>query len=86
MDHGFGRNLHVKVKKLPILGDDDEAANYNYIKYILLDIDSMRLRSGSPSDKKVGEYYGLEWAERIHYIGRLPNKLDEYIQNNTISI
>lgn len=85
-----GSRLRQKLaregKKLPILGEDDESANYNYIKYILLDIDSMRLRSGTPSDKKVGEFYGLEWAERIHYIGSPTNKLDEYIQNNTISI
>src|SRR5690348_3705399 len=58
--------LAAKGKKLSILGNDDNTANFNYIKNFVLDIDSKRLR-GVPSDKKTGEQYGLEWAERFHY-------------------
>lgn len=80
------RRLAEQGKKLPVLGDDDQTANFNYIKHFLLDIDSERLRWGMPSDKKVGEKYGLQWAERIHYVGpAASNKLDEYIETNTIS-
>lgn len=82
------QRLAEEGKKLPILGDDDETANFNYVKHILLDIDSMNLRWGTPSDKKVGEAYDLEWAERIHYIGpdSEPSKLDDYVEENAVSI
>ncbi|SMO81201.1 PIG-L deacetylase family protein [Fodinibius sediminis] len=81
------KRLAEEGKKLPILGDDDEMANFNYIKHIMLDKDSMRLRWGTPSDKKVGEKYGLDWAERIHYVGpsSQPTKLDQYIEDNAVS-
>ena len=81
------RRLAEQGKKLPILGDDDETANFNYIKHIMLDVDSARLRSGVPSDKEVGELYGLEWAERFHYMGPSdqPTKLEQYIQENAVS-
>ncbi len=62
-------------KKLPILGNDDHTANYNYIKEFVLDL-----------DKKTGQKYGLEWAEAYHYIGPAPSPLDEYIKKNAISI
>ena len=66
-------------KTLPILGDSDEEANLNYIKHIMLDIDSERLR-GIPSDKQPGKPYGLEWAECFYYRGPRTSKLQEYIQ------
>ncbi len=77
------RRLAEQGKKLSILGENDQTANFNYIKHFLLDIDSERLRWGMPSDKKVGEKYGLAWAERIHYIGpAAANELDKYIEAN----
>lgn len=81
------RKLEEEGEKLPILGDDDETANFNYIKHIMLDIDSMHLRWGTPSDKEVGEKYGLEWAERMHYVGpdSYPSELDDYIDENAVS-
>lgn len=81
------RRLAEEGKRLPILGDDDETANLNYIKHILLDADSMHLRWGTPSDRRVGEKYGLEWAERMHYMGPddNPSKLDDYIEENAVS-
>lgn len=68
-------------KYLPILGDDDESANRAYIKHIVLDIDSQRLR-GVPSDREVGKAFDLEWAERFHYIGSEDSKLTTYIEAN----
>jgi LmbE family N-acetylglucosaminyl deacetylase len=72
-----GSDLRKKLaedgKKLPILGEDDHTANVNYIKEFVLD-----------NDKKLGEKYGLGWAEAFHYIGPAPSKIDDYIQKNAI--
>jgi LmbE family N-acetylglucosaminyl deacetylase len=76
--------LASRKQRLPILGDDDETANRNYIKHIVLDIDSMRLR-GVPSDREIGRRYGLEWAEAFHHIGPAANRLDQYIQEHAVS-
>ena len=75
------KQLAEENKYLPLLGNSAASANKNYIKQIVLDIDSQRLR-GVPSDKKVGESYGLEWAERFHYIGPRPSALEEYIRTH----
>ncbi len=75
--------LAKEDKYLPLLGQSDSSANRNYIKHIMLDIDSERLR-GVPSDKAVGEQYGFEWAERFHYIGPRPSKLEEYIKSHAV--
>ena len=88
---GPGGDAGVRLKKrlakedkyLPLLGDSDDSANRNYIKHIVFDIDSQRLR-GVPSDKEVGKQYGLEWAERFHYIGPKESKLEEYIRSNAV--
>jgi LmbE family N-acetylglucosaminyl deacetylase len=72
-----GSDLRKKLaedgKKLPILGEDDHTANVNYIKEFVLD-----------NDKKLGEKYGLSWAEAFHYIGPATSKTDDYIQKNAI--
>jgi len=73
--------LAQEGKSLPILGGSDESANRSYIKNIVLDIDSQRIR-GVPSDKEVGKAFGLEWAERFHYIGPRESKLEEYIRSH----
>jgi hypothetical protein len=71
--------------KLPVLGDDDRTADFNYIKHIMLDLDSEHLRL-TPSDRKIGEPFGLEWAERYYYRGPIRSKLDEYIEKNAVRI
>jgi LmbE family N-acetylglucosaminyl deacetylase len=78
------KSLAAKGKKLDILGSDDETANFNYIKNFMLDVDSETLR-GVTSDKKVGEKYGLEWAERFRYYGPTVSKVDEFISKNAVS-
>jgi LmbE family N-acetylglucosaminyl deacetylase len=74
--------LAKEGKSLPILEGSDESANRNYIKNIVLDMDSQRIR-GVPSDKELGKPFGLEWAEQFHYIGPRESKLDEYIKSQT---
>ena len=84
----FDQNLKVakEGKKLAILGDDDNLADFNYIKNFVFDIDSRRLNFSNISNKELGEQYGLGWAERFHYInGISPNKLEQYIKENAIS-
>ena len=75
--------LAAEGKSLPILGDNDIEANRNYIKHIVLDHDSQNQR-GVPSDKETGRPYGLEWAERFHYIGPRESQLDVYINKNAV--
>jgi len=78
-------SLAGKGKRLPVLGDDDDSANFNYIKEFVMDIDSEYWR-GIPSDKKTGEKYGLAWAECFHYIGPASSRIDGYIEQNAVSI
>jgi len=70
-------------RRLPILGDDDDTANRQYIKNIVLDLDSEHQR-GIPSDHEVGRPYGLEWAERFHYIGPSESKLEAYVAAHAV--
>ena len=79
------KNLAEKGKKLPVLGDDDDTANFNYIKEFVLDIDSEYWR-GIPSDRKTGEKYGLTWAECFHYIGPEISVIDGYVERNAVSL
>jgi len=76
-DHGarLRKRLAKEGKKLPILGEDDKTANFNYVKEFVLD-----------QDRLIGEKYGLDWAECFHYIGPTPSKLDNYIEENALSI
>jgi len=71
--------------RLPILGNDDDTANHEYIKNIVLDIDSMRQR-GIPSDREIGRLYGLEWAEAFHYIRPPESVLQRYIKENAVPL
>jgi LmbE family N-acetylglucosaminyl deacetylase len=50
--------LAKKKERLPLLGDDDETADRNYIKEFLL-----------ARDRELGRKYGVEYAEAFHYIG-----------------
>lgn len=77
--------LADKGMKLPLLGNDDDTANFNYVKEFALDLDSENLR-GVPSDRKTGEKYGLAWAECFHYIGPVPSKIDDYIEKNAVHV
>ncbi len=69
------KKLAEEGKKLEILGEDDQTANFNYIKEFVLEHDRIN-----------GEKYGLDWAECFHYIGPSPSKLNDFIRENVVSI
>ncbi len=77
--------LAARRLRLPILGNDDETANRNYIKHVVLDLDSLHERA-VPSDKEVGAPYGFEWAERFRYIGPYASRLEDYVSRNAVRI
>ena len=84
-----GARLRAKLvsekKRLPLLGDNDETANREYIKNIMLDYDSWYLR-GVISDRELARKYGVEWAEAYHYIGPKPSRLDGYIAQHAVPL
>jgi hypothetical protein len=64
-------------KRLPLLGNDDRAADRAYIRQFLLD-----------DDREYGRPYKLAFAERFYYIDqRRPekSKVDEYVARNAVS-
>jgi LmbE family N-acetylglucosaminyl deacetylase len=69
------RSLAERKLKLPILGDDDETANQNYIRHLVL----MR-------DAELGKKHGVEYAEAFHYIGPERDRISEYIQKNAVAL
>lgn len=77
--------LAARHLRLPILGNNDETANRNYVKHFVLDLDSLYQRA-VPSDKEVGAPYGFEWAERFRYIGPYESRLEGYISKNAVAI
>lgn len=88
-----GAKLRARLAKegkyLPILGNDDDTANFNYVKHFVFDIDSRRLNFTTESNKKIGERYGLEWAEQFHYVSDYPypgeeDQLEKYIRENAV--
>ncbi len=58
-------------KKLDILEPDDNTANRNYIKHLVL-----------ARDAELGKKHGLQYAEAYHYIGPEPSPAEEYIRKN----
>ena len=73
------KQLEKEGKQIPLLGSSDDEANRNYIKHFILDKDSINKR-GVPSDRETGKVYGLEWAERFHYIGPDVSIIPSYIE------
>lgn len=75
--------LAAQKLKLPILGDDDETANREYIKHVVL-----------WQDAELGARHGLQYAEPFHYIG--PDEsvsggprglnLEDYIRKNSVPL
>lgn len=91
---GYGKkmrdDLAAQGKRLPLLGNDDKTANFNWVKNFVFDIDAKRLNFGQISNKELGKQYGLEWAERYHYISDLedqtPDKLEKYVEENAVPL
>jgi hypothetical protein len=59
------RELARQGKKLPLLGESDDSANFQYVKNFLME------------DFRVfGRQFGLEYAEAFRYIGPEPSFQD----------
>ncbi len=72
------RDLARQGKKLPLLGDDDETANFAYVKNFLME--DFRL---------FGAQFGLGYAEAFRYIGPEPNyaeTLRRYVDEHAVSL
>ena len=68
-------SLRARNLRLPLLGDNDETANRNYIKQFVL-----------AHDAALGKKYGLEWAEQFHYIGPENAPVEEYVQQHALPL
>jgi LmbE family N-acetylglucosaminyl deacetylase len=66
--------LARRGQRLPLLGDNDVAADRNYIREFIL----ARRRA-------LGRNYGVEYAEAFHYIAAPgPSAVEQYIQRNAV--
>jgi LmbE family N-acetylglucosaminyl deacetylase len=66
--------LATKNLRLPLLGNDDETADRNYIKEFLL-----------ARNRELGRKYGVEYAEAFHYIGPGTSEgTEEYIREHAV--
>lgn len=69
-------SLAARKLRLPILGNDDETANRQYIKELVL-----------VNDREVGRRYGLQYAEAFHYIAPEPPVISEdYIKQHAVPL
>jgi len=69
------KSLAERNLKLPLLGDDDTAANRSYIKQFVLQ-----------SNAELGRKYGLEYAEAYHYIGSTPSPVEAYVKQYAVPL
>src|SRR5262249_33290851 len=66
--------LAKQGKKLPLLGENDLAADRNYIREFIL----ARRRA-------LGEKHGVQFAEAFHYVaGSTRSAVDEYVKKNAV--
>lgn len=69
-------SLAARKLRLPILGNDDDTANRQYIKEFVL-----------ANDREVGRRYGLQYAEQFHYIALEPPVVEEdYIKQHAVPL
>ncbi|MCW5980006.1 MAG: PIG-L family deacetylase [Bryobacteraceae bacterium] len=71
----FRRRLADQGKKLPLLGDSDDAANRAYTRQFALDRDRIR-----------GLKYGLAYAEVFHYIPPDDEPAEEYARRHAVPL
>lgn len=76
--------LAKEGRRLPLLDGDDHTANFNFTKAFVFN-----------DNKKLGEKYGLQWAEGYHYMTDIPfdnhvadamSPVEEYIKKNALPI
>ncbi|MFC1537927.1 PIG-L deacetylase family protein, partial [Candidatus Latescibacterota bacterium] len=85
------RQLEKEGKRLPLLGNDNETADREYVRFL---IENSML--SNPIDWRGDawgfdgvEQYGLKYAERFYYIDQRPkgkSRVEEYIQKNAVSL
>jgi LmbE family N-acetylglucosaminyl deacetylase len=69
------RRLASQGKRLPMLGNDDETANREYVKYFALSRDRAR-----------GQAHGLQFAEYFHYLGPDETDVGDYVEKNAVPL
>jgi len=67
--------LAAEKRRLPILGNDDDTANRQFIKHLVL-----------KGDADLGQKYGLQYAEPFHYIGPPPRTVDDYVRQHAVPL
>ena len=67
--------LAARGLRLPLLGEDDETANRNYIREFVL-----------KPNAELGRQHGLQYAEAFHYIGPQPPLVEEYIKQHAVPL
>ncbi|HWE37619.1 MAG TPA: PIG-L family deacetylase [Isosphaeraceae bacterium] len=66
--------LAKQGRRLPLLGDDDETAERNYIKEFLL-----------AGDRELGKKHGVAYAEAFHYIGPGGSRrVEDYVKEHAV--
>jgi LmbE family N-acetylglucosaminyl deacetylase len=76
--HGSRLRAELAKKKLhlPLLGDDDDTSDRNYIKEFLL-----------ARDRELGKKYGVAYAEAFHYIGPgNTSRVEDYIRDHAVPL
>lgn len=71
------KNIAQQKLRLPILGDNDNTANREYVRHFLFKTEEM-----------IGKKYGLQYAEQFHYIDQRRQKsfIDEYVEKNAVPL
>ena len=72
------QELARQGKKLPLLGNDDDTANFQYVKHFLMD-----------DFRALGKQFGLEYAETFRYIGQEPSErqaVREYVDGQAVPL
>ena len=73
--------LSKKGQRLPILGDDDDTADRNYIKEF-----------GLTRNRELGRQYGVEYAEAFHYVPPGASgadhdpRVDRYVRDHAVPV
>lgn len=70
--------LAAQGLKLPLLGDDDETANFQYVKHFVMD-----------DFRALGRQFGVEYAETFRYIGPEPDlrsSVRRYVDEHAVSL
>jgi predicted HTH domain antitoxin len=67
--------LARRNQRLPLLGDDDTAADRNYMREFVL-----------AHDRQLGQKYGVEFAEAFHYIGLPASGMEDTIRQRAVPL